>query len=47
LKGVDLDQARKIAKDKKKLQEYLAKVRLHSTLIKARANKQKTNVIGW
>ena len=26
LKGVDLDQARKIGKDKKKLQEYLAKV---------------------
>ena len=26
LKGVDLDQAKKIAKDKKKLQEYLTKV---------------------
>lgn len=26
LKGVDLDQAKKIAKDKKKLQEYLSKV---------------------
>ncbi len=26
LRGVDLDQAKKIAKDKKKLQEYLSKV---------------------
>jgi hypothetical protein len=26
LKGVDLDKAKKIAKDKKKLQEYLTKV---------------------